>query len=183
MSSISGNQKIAVFVGLVLAAIGLAQMASSIVTARSSPDSDLLRQWKAAQYVRARIDPYPVAFAALKARYGILAPKGPVHLRETRIYAVPKSGPDPATNPELGAPEATYPPTSYFVFAATMGHFQASSVRTAWFLLNLVLLPLIVRELFLLLQIGFPKFGDNVVAGDRADRSTRPGVASGRLLL
>ena len=35
MSSISGNQKIAVFVGLVLAAsIGLAQMASSIVTAR-----------------------------------------------------------------------------------------------------------------------------------------------------
>ena len=63
-----------------------------------------------------------------------------------------------------------------------MGHFQASRVRTAWFLLNLVLLPLIIRELFLLLHIGFPEFGNNVVAGDRADWSTGRGVASGRLL-
>jgi hypothetical protein len=159
MSSFSGTKKIAIFPGLVLAAIGLAQIGSSIITARSSPDSDLLRQWKASQYVRARIDPYPVAFAALQAHYGILAPKGPVHLRETQIYAVPKSGPDPATNPELGAPEATYPPTSYFVFAGTMSHFQASSVRIAWFALNLVLLPLIVRELFLLVEPGLLKFG------------------------
>ena len=159
MSSASGNKNIAIAAGLVLAAVGLFQFASSIITARSSDDSDLLRQWKASQYVRARIDPYPVAFAALKARYGILAPEGPVHLNETRIYSTPKSGPDPATNPELGAPEATYPPTTYVVFAACISHFQASSVQTAWLVLNLALLPLIVRELFLLVEPGLLKFG------------------------
>ena len=62
MSPASGDKKIAIAAGLVLAAIGLVQLATSIITARSSEDSDLLRQWKASQYVRARIDPYPVAF-------------------------------------------------------------------------------------------------------------------------
>jgi hypothetical protein len=160
MSSVSRSKKIAITAGLVLAAIGLLRLASSIISARSSEDSDLLRQWRASQYVRARVDPYPVAFAALQARYGILAPKGPVHLRETEIYAVPKSGPDPATNPELGAPEATYPPTSYMVFAVCMSRFQAPKVRTAWRALNFVLLLLIVRELFLLRAYRLPKFGE-----------------------
>ena len=182
MSSISGSKKPAIIAGLVLAAIGLAQLASSIVTARSNRDSDLLRQWKASQYVRAGTDPYPVALAALKARYGVLAPRGPVHLNETRIYGVPKTGPDPATNPELGPPEATYPPTSDFLFATSMGHFQASSVRTAWFVLNLGLLPLIVMELFPLLLHIVPGIRSNVVAADRADWRTGRGVASGRLL-
>jgi hypothetical protein len=106
MSSVSGNKKIEIAAGLVLAAIGMLQLASSIITARSSEDSDLLRQWRASQYVRARVDPYPVAFAALQARYGILAPKGPVHLPEIEIYAVPTRR--PPTHP---------PPTSFSPFA------------------------------------------------------------------
>ena len=179
MSSLSENKQTTIIASLVLAAIGLVQLASAIITAHSSEDSDLLRQWKASQYVRAGINPYPVAFAALQARYGVLAPKGPVH-RKTGIYAIPKSGPDPATNAELGPPEATYPPTSYIVFAACMGYFQASSVRTAWRALNLALLLLIVGNCCRSLELG--RNSAMVGRGGRASWGTRPGVAPRRLL-
>jgi hypothetical protein len=152
MSSFSQNRKLTIIACLVLAAIGVAQLASSIIIARSSGDSDLLRQWKTSQYVRAGTNPYPVALAALRARYGVLAPNGSVHLKEIPIYGIPKAGPDPTTNAELGAPEATYPPTSAILFATCVGHLQASTVRTSWLVLNLGLLLLIVRELLLLLE-------------------------------
>ena len=154
MSSISQNHRIAIIACLVLASAGLIQLPPALVNSRSIADSDLLRQWKTSQYVLAGTNPYPVALAALRARYGLLWPHGSVRLNETRIYGIPPSGPDPATIPELGPPEATYPPTSEILFAATMGHFPASSVRTAWFVLNLCLLPLLVWELLLLLELG-----------------------------
>ena len=154
MSSISQNHRIAIIACLVLASAGLIQLPPALVNSRSLADSDLLRQWKTSQYVLAGTNPYPVALAALRARYGLLWPHGSVRLNETRIYGIPPSGPDPATIPELGPPEATYPPTSEILFAATMGHFLASSARTAWFVLNLCLLPLLVWELLLLLELG-----------------------------
>ena len=54
------------------------------------------------QYVTRGVNPYPVALEALIAAYGALAPHGPVHLTETKVFSVPESGPHPKSDPALG---------------------------------------------------------------------------------
>ncbi len=115
--------------------------------ALKDPDSDVHRQWVTSQYVLAGVNPYPVALSALEARYGRLAPAGPVHLRSVRIDFVPKHGPHPQTDRRLGPPEATYPPTSAVLFAFTIGRFPSIWVVCVWTGFNFVLVALIAGEL------------------------------------
>jgi hypothetical protein len=134
----------------VLAAVGVGLTAPAIRSVSRDHSSDVLRQWRTSQYVLARVNPYPVALAALEAKFGSDAPD---HLRSLKIYAVPRQGPHPNTRKDIGPPEATYPPTSALVLAFTIGRLQPHALMIIWNVLNLALFWLIGQELIRLERV------------------------------
>jgi hypothetical protein len=135
---------VVIFLAVLVALVPLVRAARF---ALKDPDSDVHRQWVTSQYVLAGVNPYPVALSALEARYGRLAPAGPIRLRDIRIDIVPKHGPHPQTDRRFGPPEATYPPTSAILFAYTIGRLSSIWLVRLWTGFNFVLVGLIAEEL------------------------------------
>jgi hypothetical protein len=144
-----GVSDIRLTVAAILMAVGSLQIVAAVRSAARDTTGDLGRQWVVAQYVIRGVNPFPVALDALRAHYGILAPKGPVHLKDLRIYAIPNGGPNPQTDPMLGPPEATYSPPSVMMLLP-LGLVPRNVVRFLWLLTNLALLFVVARELKLL---------------------------------
>jgi Glycosyltransferase family 87 len=126
--------------------LGLAEMVPAVRQAVQDQTGDLSRQWAVTQYVIRRVNPYPIALEALVSSYGALAPRGPVHLRDTQIYDVPSFGPHPTADPALGPPEATYPPGSVMMLVP-LGFLPRETVARLWLLLNVTLVFLVAWEL------------------------------------
>jgi glycosyl transferase family 87 len=131
------------------AILGAAEVVPAVRESLRDKSVDIVRQWTTLQYVTSHVNPYPVALDALRATYGVLAPRGPVHLRDTRIFDIPPIGPHPDTNRTLGPPEATYPPTA-MIAMLPLAVFNVDLLRVAWLVMNLALLALVARELALL---------------------------------
>jgi hypothetical protein len=127
----------------------MAQLVPAVRVAFRDQDGDLGRQWVVAQYVLHGINPYPVARAALLAQYGVLAPRGPVHLRDARIFRIPRTGTHPQTDSTLGPPETTYPPGDVMLLVPA-GLLSRDVVRVLWLLFNISLVFLVARELRIL---------------------------------
>ncbi len=144
----------------IMAIAGMTQLVPAIRFALKDHTSDVLRQWRVSRYVQSRVNPYPVALAALDmaAKTGQLesivdlgihsvVPLAPGHKRPPHAGAMPKHGPHPDTRKDVGPPEATYPPTSMMVLAFTIGYLRPDWLLPLWAFLNLVLLVLIAYEL------------------------------------
>jgi hypothetical protein len=140
------RQKITRILVIVFCAVGLMQLTIAVREALRDKTGDLGRQWNVIQYVRHGVNPYPIALDALLNTYGVLAPRGPVHLRDADISDVPKLGPNPKTDPALGTPEATYPPGSLMMLLP-LGSVPRDTVAVLWICLNLVMVVLVGLEL------------------------------------
>jgi hypothetical protein len=111
---------------------------------RNGRDSDLHRRWVVGQYVRERVNPYPLALAALHYTYG---PLGGGRAKP-RVYAVPRLAPDDPAAGEAArtllaahrTPEAVYPPSADLLLAIAPGMLPESGVHLAGMIVNLVLL-------------------------------------------
>ncbi len=109
-------------------------------------ESDLHRRWVVCQYVRAGVNPYPLALTALHHTYGELGGGR----AKPRVYAVPRlaagdSPPDGRTGNLLaahGTPEAVYPPSADLLFALTIGALPEGNVHFAGVFANFGLLLL-----------------------------------------
>lgn len=126
----------------VLGVIGVALTIPAIQSVSRDHLSDVLRQWRTSQYVLSRVNPYPVAVAALRAKFG-----DPKNLRDLKVYGIPRQGPHPDTRQDIGPPEATYPPTSALILAFTIGPLPPQIVVIIWNVLNIALFFLIGVEL------------------------------------
>ena len=133
--------------------LGLVQVIPAVLEAATDRTGDLGRHWVVTQYIIHRVNPYPIAFEALRARYGILAPRGPVHLRDIKIYTTPKTGPHPQTDPVLGVPEAVYPPMAIMTLLP-LGFLPVDVVRFLWLIVNVAAILLVTHELYLLTGPG-----------------------------
>ena len=133
-----------------MAIIGIAETVPAIRSELQDHSADVLRQWRTSQYVLARVNPYPIALAALEAKYGTSAPQ---HLRTLRIYAIPREGPDPNTRKDIGPPEATYPPSSALILAFTIGRLSPEALQIIWNILDILLFVLIGQELIRLQSV------------------------------
>ena len=140
------RSRITPILAAVFIVLGLVETIPAVLDAARDTTGDLGRQWVVAQYAIRGVNPFPVAMDALRARYGVLAPQGPVHLQDVRIYSIPKTGPHAQTDPALGPPEATYPPTSLMTLLP-LGFLPVVVVRFVWILMNIALVFLIAREL------------------------------------
>ena len=118
----------------ILGAVGIGLTVPAIQSVSRDHLSDVLRQWRTSQYVLSRVNPYPVALAALEAKFG--APK---NLRDLKAYGIPRQGPHPDTRRDIGPPEATYPPTSALILAFTIGPLRPQMVMIVWNVLNIAL--------------------------------------------
>ncbi|MFO0967619.1 MAG: glycosyltransferase family 87 protein [Gemmataceae bacterium] len=79
---------------------------------------DVNRQWIVCQYVRRGTDPYALAHATLKHHYGDVVPAG------MKLYDIPRTAPPERAAeviPELGPPEATYPPSAIGLLLVLVG--------------------------------------------------------------
>jgi hypothetical protein len=135
--------------GVVFCILGLAEMFSAARESLGDSTGDIGRQWVVTRYVLRGVNPYPVALEALLATYGTLAPRGPVHLRDAQISDIPKSGPHPKTDRDLGPPEATYPPGTVMMLVP-IGLLPREAVPMLWLALNVALVFLVARELRML---------------------------------
>src|ERR1700730_14313199 len=100
--SITASPCITLILAAVFIVIGLREIVPAVLEGARDTTGDLDRQWVVTQYVISGVNPFPVAMDALRARYGVLAPHGPVHMQDARIYGIPNSGPHPQTDPMLG---------------------------------------------------------------------------------
>jgi hypothetical protein len=155
--SIMASFRITTILTAVFILVGLVEIIPAVGVAARDTSGDLGRQWVVTQYVIHRVNPFPVALDALRAQYGVLAPQGPVHMLDTQVYAIPKSGPHPQTNPEFGPPEATYSPASVMTLVP-LGFLPRDAVRFVWLLMNVALLLLVARELKALTGTGEVSF-------------------------
>jgi len=101
-------------------------------------ERDVVREWAVARYVRAGRDPYSLAKDILIARYGVANPKG------EWVSRIPQEVPEDRRAdviPELGPPEATYPPGAIGFLALTLAQLGDSAAALgAWFVLDAVLI-------------------------------------------
>jgi Glycosyltransferase family 87 len=146
---LAANRRVTLALTVVFLAVGLAEILATPYTGKRDPTCDICRQWVVTQYALRRVNPYPVALDALRAHYGVLAPRGPVHLKDVGVFAIPKSGPNAETDPNLGPPESTYPPPS-LTLLLPIGYIPRDAVRVLWAILNAGLLLVVARELQLL---------------------------------
>jgi hypothetical protein len=93
--------------------------------------SDIVRQWKVCQYIRAGRDPWSLAHAILVDRYGpdngSHTPKKVNPVFENQVLA------------PYGPPEATYPPSSVGLLTITIGLLPTpEAVLAAWLAVNVL---------------------------------------------
>jgi Glycosyltransferase family 87 len=142
----SASRATTIAISLCLLVVGAYQLTRAARFAVHDGGSDLDRQWLVQRYVWMRIDPYKIAFDSLAARYGYMAPRGTVHLRELKIFDMPRNAPNPQTIAGLGPPTATYPPSS-IALMMPIGLVRRFVARDLWVVLNILLLPLLAWEL------------------------------------
>jgi hypothetical protein len=120
---------------LVLGAIAWS-IAAALASSANGKGSDVVRQWIVCRYVNSGIDPYAVARDILLANYGAGNPG------RVKVYAIPDKVPERragAVLPELGPPEATYPPPAIGLLALTIGLLpNPPIVLILWFAVNVV---------------------------------------------
>lgn len=107
--------------------------------------NDIVRLWVIGRYIDAGRDPYPFARAVLAARYGEGNPG------RAKVFAVPTEIPPGWADrllPEIGPPEATYPPPAGGLLALTIAQIpDPDAVRWLWFGLGVLSAGWIVRQL------------------------------------
>jgi hypothetical protein len=148
---VATRRNIISFLGVIFLFLGMAEMIPGTREALGDQNGDLSRQWVVTQYVIRRENPYPIALEALLARYGALAPHGPIHLQDTKVFKIPVSGPHPQTDATMGPPEATYPPSTLMALVP-LGLLPRETAAQSWLLLNLALVLLLGWELKALAQ-------------------------------
>ncbi|WP_165065915.1 glycosyltransferase family 87 protein [Paludisphaera rhizosphaerae] len=101
-------------------------------------ERDIVREWAVARYVQEGRDPYSLAKDILIARYGVANPKG------EWVSRIPTEVPEERRAdviPELGPPEATYPPGAIGFLTPTLALLgDPASALGAWFVLDVVLI-------------------------------------------
>jgi len=117
--------------------------------------SDATRQWEVCQYVKARINPYELAYRILFDTFGPATGPDRLLLREQRIYSISSAEWDedtPGMLPGHPPPEATYPPsTMSMLMMASVGFLPKSAllpISTAVNVLFLILLVAILSRWF-----------------------------------
>lgn len=118
---------------LSVAAVAWAIVAS-MGAAENGRGSDIVRQWVVCQYVNADRNPYPLARDILTAKYGAGNPG------RKYIFAIPQTVAAELRDdilPEIGSPEATYPPPALGLLAPTVGLLpNPPTVLWVWFAVN-----------------------------------------------
>jgi hypothetical protein len=112
--------------------------------------SDALRQWEVCQYVKARINPYELAFRVLRDTYGPATGPNRVLLREQRIYSISSARwneSTPGILPGHPPPEATYPPSTMSMLVPTIGFLPKSVLLPAYTTANVIFLLLLISLL------------------------------------
>ncbi len=109
--------------------------------------SDASRQWEVCQYVRARINPYELAFRLLSDTYGPATGPDRILLREHHIYSISSAHWDentPGILPGHPPPEATYPPSSMSMLLPTIGFLPKSVLLPAYTAANVIFLAALI---------------------------------------
>jgi hypothetical protein len=144
----------------ILLLVGAAWTLHSVHAAvTQGPDADISRLWRAAQFVRAGVNPYPPARAALESAYGPAA-GGRLSRANVQVYAIPRSerhraaaavaAPEAAALMDtLGIPEATYPPSANLLLALGIGWLPVKHLAVLWTAVNLLLIGVVVALLTL----------------------------------
>lgn len=100
-------------------------------------ERDIVRNWVVGRYVVAGRDPYDLSKAILVAEYGVGNPDG------KWVSRIPEAIPEERRAeviPELGPPEATYPPGTLGFYAVSISLLsEPDVVLYVWFVLNLLL--------------------------------------------
>jgi hypothetical protein len=129
-------------------AVGLIWLSCSAHRAlQSADDSDVVRQWKVAQYVHRGIDPYRVSAEILRRNFGSMHGPDRMRLRKVKLYEVHRTMNTEGVDgflPEVGPPTATYPPSSALLFAYTFGFVPKAWLHEVWLLVNLAALAALV---------------------------------------
>jgi hypothetical protein len=101
--------------------------------------SDADRQWVCAIYVRAGVNPFEAAEAALVRTYGPVQGPDRIRLKDTRIWSVNMTEYDdqtPGLLPGHPPPEAGYPPSSLAVLMLIFGYLPRTALLPFWAVLN-----------------------------------------------
>ena len=108
--------------------------------------SDASRQWEVCQYVKARINPYDLAFHLLRDTYGPATGPDRILLREHRIYSISSSNwkDHPSILPGHPPPEATYPPSTLSMLVPTIGLLPQSFLLPVYTTANILFLSLLL---------------------------------------
>ena len=104
--------------------------------------SDASRQWEVCQYVKARINPYELAFRVLRDTFGPASGPDRVLLRDQRIYSISSANWRGAQGilPGHPPPEATYPPSSMSLLLPTLGFLPKPLLLPAYTTANALIL-------------------------------------------
>ena len=108
--------------------------------------SDASRQWEVCQYVKARINPYDLAFHLLRDTYGPATGPDRILLREHRIYSISSSNwkDHPSILPGHPPPEATYPPSTLSMLVPTIGFLPKFFLLPVYTTANILFLSLLL---------------------------------------
>lgn len=112
--------------------------------------SDASRQWEVCQYVKARINPYELAYRLLRDTFGPATGPDRVLLREQRIYSISSARWDentPGLLPGHPPPEATYPPSTMSMLMPTIGILPKSLLLPIYTATTVILLILLIAVL------------------------------------
>ena len=152
-----------------LLAFGAVMTACSFVRCLKLEDySDAMRQWEVCQYLKARINPYELAFRLLHDTFGSATGPQRIKMKEIRIYSVNTAHwrGEPGILPGHPPPEATYPPSTISLLAPTVGFLPKSVLLPAFAIANLMVLSILVLVLarWTRLSTGLPIGADFVLA-------------------
>lgn len=135
---------------LIALAVGLWMVGGSVAGAVRLGDwSDAMRQWEVCQYLKARVNPWEVAYRVLSETFGPVSGPNRVRMRETRIYSVNSANwrGDSGVLPGHPPPEATYPPSSAVMLTATFGMLPKALLLPVYAAFNILCLLAVVWEL------------------------------------
>ena len=124
--------------------------------------SDASRQWEVCQYVKARINPYELAFRLLHETFGPATGANRIRLKETRIYSISSAQWDESTPgllPGHPPPEATYPPSTVSMLLPTIGLLPKPALLDSLTAVNLVFLAfwIVLAAGWLRQESGLPR--------------------------
>ena len=101
---------------------------------------DIVRRWTTCQYLRARVNPYPVALHILRQAFGSIDGTERMRLRETPIYSIPRNIPHKDVLLDYGPPEPVYPPSEILLQTVITGFLPKDSVVPVWTGINMIAL-------------------------------------------